>query len=118
LSATVRSEPVGISDPIMLGRVVRVPQIERFELTDEKADGANYVGILIGRDLQTIEKAGWDAHQGFPVLGIPTPAVGQPERQTLKVALPWPSPTPKAPIYIWLRGESEGRSTGGAKPLP
>jgi hypothetical protein len=25
--------------------------------------------------------------------------------------MPWPSPTPKAPLYIWLREEMTGRAT-------
>lgn len=104
LSAVVKTEPAGRSDPFVLGRIVQVPQIE-------KLDKVMYVGILTGKELQTIEKAGWDAQHGFPVLGIPTPVVGQPEKQTLRVALPWPSPTPRAPIFIWLRGEAEDRAT-------
>src|ERR1035438_10054518 len=31
--------------------------------------------------------------------------------QTLRIAMPWPSPTPKAPLFVWLRGETEGRAT-------
>jgi hypothetical protein len=58
-----------------------------------------------------IEKTGWDAKTGFPVQGIPTPVPGSPQEQTLEVALPWPPPSPHAPVYVWLRGESEGRLT-------
>jgi len=32
-------------------------------------------------------------------------------RQTLRVVMPWPSPSPKAPLYLWLRGETAGRAT-------
>ena len=32
-------------------------------------------------------------------------------KQTLRVVLPWPSRSPKAPLFVWLRGESEGRAT-------
>jgi len=65
--------------------------------------------MLTGQDLQMIEKTGWDARTGFPVQGIPTPVPGSPQEQTLEVALPWPPPSPHAPVYVWLRGESEGR---------
>jgi hypothetical protein len=33
------------------------------------------------------------------------------QKQSLKIALPWPSPNPRAPVFIWLPGESEGRTT-------
>ena len=108
LTATVASDS-GISDPYTLGRVVRLPRIARFSLTDERAGGALYVGSLTGRDLQLIEKTGWDARTGYPVIGIPMPLPGTSQDQTLKIQLPWPSPAPRSPLYVWLRGETEGR---------
>jgi hypothetical protein len=95
----------------MLGRVIRMPRIEKFALSDEKLTLALYAGTLTGQDLQMIEKTGWDTKTGFAVQGIPTPVPGAPQQQTLKVALPWPPPSPHAPIYVWLRGESAGRLT-------
>ncbi len=111
LKAAVKCNPTGTSEPYLLGRIIRVPQIEKFELTEEKLDNSLYVGLLTGKELQTIDKTGWDAQHGYPVLGIPTPVVGQSDKQTLRVALPWPAPAPRAPIFIWLRGEAEGRAT-------
>lgn len=111
LSATVVTEAAGRSDPYFLGEVIRVPRIERFRLTEESVGKSCYLGILTGRELQTIEKAGWNALQGFPVVGIPTPIPGEPTKQALRIALPWPSPSPRAPLYVWLRGETQGRAT-------
>lgn len=111
LSATLSTDSTGSSDPTVLGRVIRMPRIEGFALTEEKLGAALYAGTLTGQDLQTIEKAGWDAKTGFAVQGIPTPVPGSPQEQTLKVVLPWPPPSPHAPIYIWLRGENAGRLT-------
>ncbi len=101
----------GRSDPSPLGQVVRVPRIEQFVLTDEKLGDAVYAGILRGVDLETIEKAGWDAENGLPVEAIPTPAPGEPRKQVLRIALPWPAPSPHAPVFVWLRGEDRGRAT-------
>lgn len=101
----------GRSDPYELGRVIRLPRIESFTLTDEKVGESAYAGILTGQDLDLIERAGWDASSGLPVENLPRPVAGGGQRQTLKIALPWPSPAPHAPVYIWLRGESEGRET-------
>jgi hypothetical protein len=102
----------GASDPFHLGQVVRVPRIEQFSLTDEKLGEDIYAGVLKGQDLETIEKAGWDAENGLPVQAIPSPAPGDPRKQVLRIALPWPAPSPRAPVYVWLRGETQGRSTG------
>jgi hypothetical protein len=116
LTATVKVDPEGSSDAYILGRVVRLPQLEQFTLTGEQIGPSVYAGILTGRDLDLIAKAGWDAKNGVAVDAIPAPvpAAGDPSRQTLRLALPWPAPAPHAPLYVWLRGESEGRKTGVA----
>ena len=111
LAATVMVDPEGRSDPFVLGRVIRIPHLDKFILTTEKIGDSSYAGILEGRDLDVIEKAGWDAQHGVLVESIPTPVPGDPTRQTLRLALPWPSPAPHAPLYVWLRGERTGRKT-------
>ena len=58
-----------------------------------------------------IEKTGWDPDTGYAVQSIPTPVPGSRQEQTLKIEMPWPPPSPHAPIYIWLRGENTGRLT-------
>lgn len=99
------------SAPKALGKVVRLPRLESFQLTDEKVGDSAYAGILKGQDLETIEKVGWDAEHGVAVEGLPVPIAGEGQRQSLKLALPWPSPAPHAPLFLWLRGEQEGRAT-------
>ena len=111
LTASVTTRAAGTSDPFPLGRVVRVPRVEQFVLTDEKLNKDIYVGTLTGQDLDMVEKAGWDAGSGIPVESIPTP-VGEQGKQVLKIGLPWPAPAPHAPVYVWLRGENQGRATG------
>ena len=111
LAATINTDSAGSSDPTVLGRLIRLPRIEKFALSEEKLSSTLYAGNLTGIDLQIIEKTGWDAKTGFPVQGIPTPVPGSPQEQTLKVELPWPPPSPHAPIYVWLRGETTGRLT-------
>ena len=111
LAASVILDPEGRSDPFLLGRVIRVPRLDKFTLTPEKVGESNYVGILEGRDLDVIEKAGWDAEHGVRVESIPTPVPGDPSRQTVSIVLPWPAPGPHALLYVWLRGEARGRRT-------
>jgi len=111
LTATVMDKVTGSSDPYTLGHVIRLPRITKFAMSNRKLGEALYAGSLTGQDLQTIEKTGWDPAKGFSVQGIPTPVPGHPDEQTLKIEMPWPPPSPRAPVYIWLRGESQGRIT-------
>jgi hypothetical protein len=111
LTAAVSEAETGTSDPFVLGRVIRLPHINGFTVTDEKVADSSYTAILTGRDLQLLEKTGWNADSSEPVPGIPTPVPGNPQEQTLKIAVPWPPPSPKAPLYIWLRGENKARRT-------
>jgi len=101
----------GVSDPVRLGRLVRMPRIEKFALTKDRASAASYAGWLEGEELEAIEKTGWQADQGEPVAGAPLPVSNNGHRQRLKIAMPWPPPAPQAPLYVWLRGETEGRRT-------
>ena len=114
LTATVILDPEGRSDRLALGRVIRVPRLDRFTLTTEKIGDSSYTGVLEGRDLDVIEKTGWDAEHGVPVESIPTPVPGDASRQMLRTVLPWPAPGPHAPLYVWLRGEAQGRKTAVA----
>ena len=56
--------------------MIRVPRLDKFTLTTEKIGDSSYAGILEGRDLDVIEKAGWDAQHGVRVESIPTPVPG------------------------------------------
>jgi hypothetical protein len=111
LEATITEDETGASEPYSLGRVIRLPHIQKFVLTDQKKGSDLFLGSLTGQELQVIEKTGWDSQAGYPVLGIPVPAGGDPENQTLQIELPWPPPSPLAPLYVWLRGETTGRVT-------
>jgi hypothetical protein len=109
LQAAVDTESSGISEPVQVGRIVRLPRIESITLTNEKVD-QGYAAVLKGWDLEAIEKTGWDAANGLAVPGPPRSLAGEGDRQTLRVIVPWPSPTPMAPLYVWLRGDKEGRA--------
>lgn len=111
LSAVVTTPDAGASDPAVLGTVIRLPQIDKFSLSNSALGGSLYSGTLTGQDLQMIAETGWNADAGYPVEGIPTPVPGSTSEQTLKIQLPWPPPSPGAPVYIWLRGETQGRRT-------
>jgi hypothetical protein len=99
------------SEPLTAGRLVRLPRIERLELTDDRLAGGNYAGLLRGWNLETIAKVGWDASNGAAVEQPPLPMAGERGKQELRTGIPWPSPTPRARLFVWLRGDSAGRAT-------
>ena len=109
LTAAVETESAGTSEAVALGRIVRLPRIEGVTLTNEKAD-PGFAAVLKGRDLETIEKTGWDAANGLPVPGPPRSLAGEGDRETMRIIVTWPSPSPMAPLFIWLAGDKEGRA--------
>jgi hypothetical protein len=111
ITAVLESGGVGASEAIDLGRVLRLPRIDSFKLTDESAGEGSYVGILTGRDLELIGKTGWDGTNGHAALGLPAPIAGEGNKQSLRIRVAWPSPSPRSPLFIWFRGEQEGRAT-------
>jgi hypothetical protein len=111
VSALLDNGAEGMSKPHPLGRVVRLPRVENFQLTDEKTASGDYVGKLTGSGLETIAKVGWTAEDGIVVEGLPAPVEGSDRKQSLAIELPWPPPSPHAPLYIWFRGENAGRLT-------
>ncbi|MGH9374965.1 MAG: hypothetical protein ACRD1J_02230 [Terriglobia bacterium] len=111
LTAQITNPDTGASDPYVIGRVIRLPRIDKFSLSGRRLGSSLYAGALTGRNLQMIEKTGWNSTTGFAVNGIPVPVPGDPQEQTLEIELPWPPPAPQAPLYVWLRGEPKGRKT-------
>lgn len=112
LQVSIETEAAGKSAPFAAGRVVRLPRITSLTWTDEKQQGG-YVAILRGTDLEVIEKAGWEGQPGVAVTAAPKAASGAEPMQTLRVVLPWPPPSPLAPVAVWLRGDNA--SAGGRK---
>jgi hypothetical protein len=104
------NDGAGKSEPFTLGHLIRIPQVDSFQMTGEDTGNGLQVGVLTGRNLETIEKAGWDLTTGFDVLGLPSPIPGPGQKQTLRISLP-PQPNPLAVLNVWLRGEQDGRVT-------
>jgi hypothetical protein len=111
VNATLITPKSGRSEHRKVGAIVLLPKIDSFRLTNEKAGDASYFAVIDGQDLETIAKVGWDAQNGAPVDSIPVPVAGVGNKESLRVAMPWPAPAPHAPLYIWLRGEERGRLT-------
>jgi hypothetical protein len=111
LMATLITPRSGESERRELGTIVRPPKIDSFQITNDKADDTSYFAVLEGLDLETIAKVGWDAQNGTPVESVPVAVSGPGNKESLRVAMPWPAPMPHAPLYVWLRGEERGRLT-------
>jgi hypothetical protein len=73
---------------------------------------------LCGRDLEMIDRAGWDPEHGIQVSELPAPVPGDGQKQELRIVLPDSPPSPDAPLYIWLRGETQGRASLIHAPAP
>jgi hypothetical protein len=111
VNASVENADGLLSEPVVLGRIVRLPRIEAITFTGDRLSDGNYAAILTGQDLEVIERTGWDGKSGVPVASMPTPVAGPSLRQTLRIGMPWPSPAPRSPVFVWLRGEQDGRET-------
>lgn len=109
LQATVANGSEGESGVYGLGRIVRVPKIESLEVRPDIA-GDREFATLTGRNLETIEKAGWTETEASPVAGLPLPVEGEAPRQRLEILLPR-SPDAHAVLHVWLRGETKPRAT-------
>ncbi|MGH9475677.1 MAG: hypothetical protein ACRD1C_05030 [Terriglobales bacterium] len=101
----------GDSAPFSLGRVVLLPHIHSVTLSNQSPTPGEFSGELSGDNLQLIAKTGWNATTGVPVTSVPMRVSATAPTQTLAIVMPWPPPSPHAPLYIWLRGEAQGRAT-------
>ncbi|MDE2927551.1 MAG: hypothetical protein OXT71_14235 [Acidobacteriota bacterium] len=123
LTARLKDRTRGLSNSYSLGKVIRLPRIERFVMTRKRLDDLQecqmenedtqlYEGILTGEHLYQIVRTGWNETEGCPVAGAPAPSPTGSEEQNLRIPVPWPPPAPHAPLFIWLHGEETGRATG------
>ncbi len=122
LTARLKDPSRGLSNSYSLGKVIRLPRIERFVMKRERLDDRVdcnlenrntplFEGILTGEHLYQIARAGWNEREGCPVVRSATPSPTGSQEQTLRIPVPWPPPEPHAPLFIWLHGEETGRAT-------
>lgn len=117
LQALIDSGRAGRSQPFVLAHIIRLPQIDSFTLSADSAPKNMHTYVLTGRNLEMIEKAGWDQNVGLAVEALPVPIPGEGHKQSLTIDLPEQS-GPPADLYIWLRGDAGGRATTLRNPAP
>ncbi len=110
LQASIKNGATNQSQPFTLAHIIRLPEIGSFDDSGQPSQDGKHVYTLTGRDLEMIEKVGWDQLEGMPVTNLPTPIQGQGQKQLLQVSLPDPVP-PHATLYVWLRGENTPSAT-------
>jgi hypothetical protein len=115
LQAVIDNGRDGRSKPFTLAQVVRMPQIDSFVLADAAPAGGTHQYEIRGQNLEMIEKLGWDKSNGVPVPALPTPLPGPGLKQSIQVGLPDP-PAREPLLYVWLRGDPEGRETAIKPP--
>jgi hypothetical protein len=110
LNAVIDNGRDGRSQPVTLAHIIRAPQIDSFTLMDTAPSNGNHEFQLTGQNLEMIGQVGWDKGTGLAISGLPAPLPGPGMTQSIHVNLPDP-PAPESPLYIWLRGDTEGRQT-------
>jgi hypothetical protein len=117
LEAVIDSGRAGRSQPVVLAHIVRLSQIDSFDVSTDPAPAGMHVYTLTGRNLEMIERVGWDQTTGVEVPGLPVPISGQGQKQSMTINLSEQS-GPPADLYLWLRGDAAGRATTLKNPAP
>jgi hypothetical protein len=110
LQAVLSNGVEGESDPHPLGRIVRIPSIQSLAVPAGNPGQTQVDVNLVGQSLETIGKLGWSADDGTAVQALPMLVSGAGTQQTLRAMMPLP-PSPDATLFVWLRGESQARTT-------
>jgi hypothetical protein len=116
LQAVIDNRLDGSSQPFTLAHILRVPQIDLFTVAGTPPQNGPRQYQLTGQNLEMIEKLGWDDRNGLEVSGLPAPLPGPGLKQSIQIDLPDP-PTSEALLYVWLRGDKQGRGTTIKSPV-
>lgn len=110
LQAVINNGRSGVSAPYVLAHIIRMPFIDSVSSSGKTPDGSLNLYTLTGRNLEMIEKLGWDPANGIPSTELPIAVPGQGQEQSLAITLPNP-PAPHAMLFVWLRNDPAGRPT-------
>jgi hypothetical protein len=116
LQAVIDKAREGSSQPFTLAHIVRIPKIDSFAVSpDQPRNGVRQYG-LTGENLEMIQKIGWTESEPVDVTVLPMPLPGPGLRQSMAVSLPDP-PKADATLWIWLRGDRQGRAASIQAPV-
>lgn len=122
LEASLDNGRAGQSQPFAVAHLIRLPRILSVTAATASATATVPAGLhafeITGDNLEMIGQISWDGNLGVDVSALPAAIPGQGQRQSLLVNLP-DAPSPDAPLYLWLRGETTARmTTVTLPPLP
>jgi len=120
LQAKIDNGRGGSSQPFTLAHIMTVPQIDSFTVAADPPQNGVRQYQLTGTNLEMIQKLAWDKGAATDVAGLPAPLPGPGLKQSIGINLPDP-PNPASALYVWLRGDQEGRATtitAPALPVP
>jgi len=110
LQALVDRGREGSSRPFELAHILRLPMIDSVTVSaEEPQDGARQYRIT-GENLEIVQRLGWTENEPVDVFALPIPQPGPGLKQSLDVQLPDPR-TPDATLWLWLRGDRQGRAS-------
>jgi hypothetical protein len=116
LQAAIDNGRDGSSQPFTLAHILRVPQIDSLATTDTPPQNESREYRLTGQDLEMIDKLGWEESKGIDLGGLPSPLPGAGLKQSIQISLPDPQAA-DAVLYVWLRGDKQGRATDVKAPV-
>ncbi len=103
----------GRSKSFAVAKLIRVPKIEAIAFASESqpAPSPGLTGFYLeGRNLEMIARVAWGTTPPIDIAALPTPIMGEGQRQRLSLPLPQPT-EPSSTLTVWLRGDTEGRPT-------
>jgi hypothetical protein len=143
LQAVIDNGRTGKSQPFDLAKIVLMPQIDSLVANGSGPNGTTTY-LVTGKNLEMIQKLGWDQTNGVDVTQLPTPLPGPGQKQTLTVNVPGPagiqattvgnqaagtgtsatiagnqsiSGATEACLFLWLRGDTTGRASTIRAPV-
>lgn len=114
LQALIDNGRNGKSQSFNLAKIILMPQIDALNGPDPDHP-ATYT--LTGRNLEMIQKVGWDQTTGVDITNLPNPIPGEGQKQSLTVNLPAPQSN-QGCLFLWLRGDDQARATTIKAPAP
>ena len=116
LQAVIDNGREASSQPFTLAHIVRIPKIDSFTVSpDPPRNGVRQYG-LTGENLEMIQRIGWTEIEPVDATVLPIPLPGPGLKQSMTVSLPDP-PKPDATLWIWLRGDRQGRAASIQAPV-
>ncbi len=108
LQAVIDNGRGGSSPPFTLAHILRVPRIDSFTVSSNPPQNEMRRYQLIGENLEMIAKLGWDDSHAASVSDLPEPLSAPGLKQSIVIDLPDP-PNSESKLYVWLRGDQQGR---------